>query len=121
VPKRSSQEAGVTDAMERRNLAPANRHMPNAKVNIAGNGNAFSGSPATARHMRAAPSAGILLLQKLCQHGDNESKRKRAHNEMHDQPPLVQVRVVAHHFGFLRDSREILRQTRAARLPSATT
>jgi hypothetical protein len=74
-----------------------------------------------ARHMRAAPSAGILLLQKLCQHGENESKRKRAHNEMHDQPPLVQVRVVAHHFGFLRDSREILRQTRAAWLPSATT
>jgi hypothetical protein len=56
--------------------------------------------------MRAAPSAGILLLQKLCQHGENESKRKRAHNEMHDQPPLAQLRVVAHHFGLLRDSRE---------------
>jgi hypothetical protein len=41
VPKRSSQEGGVTDAMERRNLAPVNRHMPNAKANIAGNGNAF--------------------------------------------------------------------------------
>jgi hypothetical protein len=97
--------------------------MPNAKANVAGNGNAFSGSPATAnrRHVRATPSAGILPLQKLCQHGDNESKRKRAHNEMHDQPPLVQVRVVAHHFGFLRDSREILRQTGAPRLPSATT
>ena len=37
------------------------------------------------------PSAGVLLLQKLCQHGENESKRKRAHNEMRNQPPLVQV------------------------------
>jgi hypothetical protein len=64
------------------------------------------------------PSAGVLVLQKLCQHGENESKRERAHNEMHGRPPLAQVRVVAHHFGFLRDCREILRQTSAARLPA---
>jgi hypothetical protein len=83
LPKRSSQEGGVTD-----DLAPVNRHMPNAKASIAGNGNAFAVvvRPRIARHMRAAPSAGILLLQKLCQHGENKSKRKRAHNEMHDQP-----------------------------------
>jgi hypothetical protein len=43
LPKRSSQEGGVTD-----DLAPVNRHMPNAKASIAGNGNAFSGSRATA-------------------------------------------------------------------------
>jgi hypothetical protein len=35
------------------------------------------------------PSAGVLFLQKLCQHGENESKRERAHNEMHGWPPLV--------------------------------
>jgi hypothetical protein len=67
------------------------------------------------------PSACVLLLQKLCQHGENESKRERAHNEMHGRPPLAQVRVVAHHFGFLRESREILRQTRAARLLALAT
>jgi hypothetical protein len=41
-----------------------------------------------ARHAPTVPSASVLL-QELCQHGENESKRERAHNEMHDQPLLA--------------------------------
>jgi hypothetical protein len=44
---------------------------------------------------------GPLLLQDLCQHNENKSKRERGHNEMRDPPPLAQVKVVSHHFGFL--------------------
>jgi hypothetical protein len=45
---------GVTD-----DLAPVNRHMPNAKASIAGNGNAFAVvvRPRIARHMRLPASS----------------------------------------------------------------
>jgi hypothetical protein len=64
---------GVTD-----DLAPVNRHMPNAKASIAGNGNAFSGSRATANRPTHACGA-------VCRHPPATetlpARRKRKHTQ----------------------------------------